>query len=62
LISKRKAAEWAISTMPEPWSALVLKSVAARASESAGDDYVADVLAFVEWVAGQAETMPHPLT
>jgi len=62
LVSKRKAVEWALSVLPESWRALVEKAVAGRADDSAAPDSVADALAFVECVAGQAETMPHPLT
>jgi len=50
-VSKPKAVEWAVSALPEPWRALVERAVAARADESADPDSVADVLAFVEWVA-----------
>jgi len=51
LVSKRKASDWAASTLPEPWRALVDKTIAARADESADHASVADVLAFAEWVA-----------
>ncbi len=51
LVSKWKAVEWAASTLPEPWSALVQKSVAARADPTPDETTIADVLAFVQWVA-----------
>ena len=55
LISKRKAVEWALSALPESWRALVVEIVARRAQATADPHRVADVLAFVEWVATQAE-------
>ena len=55
LVSKRNAVEWALSALPESWRALVEEAVARRADATADPRRVADLLAFVEWVATQAE-------
>jgi len=56
LVSKRKAAEWAVSGLPEPWRELVEKAVAARADPAPDEDAIPDVLGFVQWVAVEGET------
>ena len=55
LISKRKAAEWAISALPEPWRTLVEGAVARRTDDSSDPDTIVDVLAFVQWCAAEGE-------
>ena len=54
LVSKRKAAEWAVSALPEPWRNLIEKAVARRADPSPDPDSVADLLGFVEWAAQES--------
>jgi len=53
LASKRRAAEWAMSALPEPWRELVARSVASRADPTPDPNTIADVLSFVEWAAGE---------
>jgi predicted nucleotidyltransferase len=54
-VSKRKAAEWAVSALPQPWRAVVKKAVARRADETPDDGTIADVLSFVHWIASEGE-------
>lgn len=55
LASKRKAADWAVSTLPEPWGSLVERAVALRADATPDESTIADVLDFVQWVAAESE-------
>jgi len=55
LTSKRSAAEWAVSVLPEPWRGLVERSVAGRADATPTTSTIGDVLSFVGWVAAKAE-------
>jgi predicted nucleotidyltransferase len=61
LVSKRKAAEWAASVLPEPWRDLVERSVALRVDQTPDLATIAEVLRFVEWAAtdGEASVANH---
>ena len=60
LVSKRTAAEWAASTLPEPWSDLVARAVAFRADATPDESTIADVLRFVGWAAQEGERPASP--
>ena len=53
LVSKQRAAAWAVSVLPEPWPSLVESSVAGRADPTPAPAAIPDVLRFVEWVAAE---------
>jgi len=55
LVSKRKAAEWAVSELPEPWRGLAEKAVQRRADPTPDETTVESVLCFVQWVAAEGE-------
>lgn len=55
LVSKQRAAAWAVSALPEPWRGMVESSVAGRADTAPAPASVPDVLRFVEWVAAEGE-------
>jgi predicted nucleotidyltransferase len=55
LTSKQKAAEWAISALPEPWRAAVGRSVGARADETSDEARIEEVLAFVQWADAEGD-------
>jgi hypothetical protein len=55
LVSKRKAAEWAVSALPEPWPGLVERSVARRTDPADDGATITHVLDFVQWVAAESE-------
>jgi predicted nucleotidyltransferase len=55
LVSKRVAAEWAVSALPAPWRRLVEEAVARRADETPDPDTIGAVLGFVEWAASEGE-------
>jgi predicted nucleotidyltransferase len=55
LPSKRTAAKWAISALPEPWRSLVERSVADRTDATPDEDRIAEVLDFVRWCAAAGE-------
>jgi predicted nucleotidyltransferase len=55
LASKRLAAEWAASALPEPQRSLVEKVVSGRADPTADETTVGSVLAFVQWVASEGQ-------
>ena len=55
LVSKRTAAEWAISALTEPRSHLVERSVADRADPTPDEAAIEDVLRFVQWAASEGE-------
>ena len=55
LVSKQRAASWAISALPEPWRDLVATSVAARADPTPDPATIAGILGFVEWAAMEGD-------
>ena len=55
LVSKRKAASWAGSTLPGAWRALVEKAIAMRADDTPDETTVETVLRFVQWVAAEGQ-------
>lgn len=55
LASKRKASQWAVSALPEPWRTLIEASVATRADATPDPRGVPDVLGFVEWANAECE-------
>src|SRR5439155_9616450 len=55
LVSKRKAVQWAVSELPEPWRGLVEKVVQRRADPTPDETTVESVLCFVQWVAAEGE-------
>lgn len=62
LVSKQRAAAWAVSALPKPWRDLVEASVAGRADLAPDPGSEPQVLRFVEWVATDGERMvcaPH---
>jgi predicted nucleotidyltransferase len=60
LASKRTAAEWAISALPDRWRALVERSVDGRADATPDEDRIAEVLDFVQWCATDGERIGSP--
>ncbi len=56
LVSKRKAALFAVSNLPEPWGRLVDQAVSGRADATPDETTMEDVLSFVRWVASEGET------
>jgi hypothetical protein len=56
LVSKQRAAEWAVSALPEEWRGLIEAAVAQRADDTPDDATIQDVLTFVQWVASEGET------
>jgi len=55
LVSKRKAASWGVSVLPERWHGLVRKAVAGRADETPDETAIEGVLRFVQWVAAEGQ-------
>ena len=55
LASKRTAALWAVSVLPQSWRGLVEKAVAVRADETPDPETIDQVLGFVAWVASEGE-------
>jgi len=55
LASKRAAALWAVSVLPQSWRGLVEKAVAVRADETPDPETIDQVLGFVAWVASEGE-------
>lgn len=60
LVSKRKAGEWALSALREPWRGLIAKAVALRADATPAEDRIAEVLDFVQWCAAEGEEFASP--
>jgi len=55
LASKKTAAAWALSALPEPWRSLVDAAVAARADSTPAPATAPDILRFVEWAAREGD-------
>jgi predicted nucleotidyltransferase len=56
LVSKRHAAQWAVSALPDPWRELVENAVAGRADTTPDEATIGDVLSFVQWAAAEDGT------
>jgi predicted nucleotidyltransferase len=57
LASKRKAAEWAVTALPEPWCGLVAGAVSTRADATPDQTTIEGVRSFVQWAAAEGDAL-----